>query len=114
MNKLEEMSKKTENEAMKNEEKDKIVNLIKSIKSNIIMKKLFSNLNDIKKLNIIKYNKNIQNQLEINLEDYKIKSGKYIIYKKNGKGKEYLLDNNILIFEGDYINRKKKWKRKRI
>ena len=41
------------------------------IKSKIIMNKILSNLIEIKKLKLIKYNKNIQKRLNININDYK-------------------------------------------
>ena len=61
---------------------------------------------------MIKYNKDIQNLLEINIHDYRKMSGKYKINGINGKGKEYLLDINILIFEGEYKNGRKNGKGK--
>jgi len=38
------------------------------------------------------------------------KSGKYTIGRKNGKGREYKLNINRLIFEGEYLNGKKNGK----
>jgi len=38
---------------------------------------------------------------------YKKISGKYKIGEKNGKGKEFIIDTNRLIFEGEYINGKR-------
>ena len=34
-------------------------------------------------------------------------SGKIKIIEKNGKGKEYSFDSNIIRFEGEYLNRKR-------
>ena len=75
----------------------------------------------------MKYNKDLQNKININLINYIFYSGRYIkhgengiikeynydtklIYegqylkgKRNGKGKEYNLEGN-LIFEGEYLN----------
>ena len=56
-----------------------------------------------RKFEIVKYNKNIQNILHIEFIDYKIISGKYIIFYRDGKGKEYELKYNELIFEGEYL-----------
>ena len=42
--------------------------------------------------------------LSINIEDYKKEGQRYKIGEKNGEGKEYLLDSNELIFEGNYLN----------
>ena len=82
------------------------------------------------------YNKNLQSNLGKSLINYKILSGKYIIYetntrakiynayndeiifdgeflngKRNGKGKEYY-DNSVLKFEGEYLNNKRNGKGK--
>ena len=58
-------------------------------------------------MNLIIYNKQLQNIIGVDIEDYKKASGKYKIAEKNGKGKEYRLNTNIMIFEGEYINGKK-------
>ena len=39
-------------------------------------------------------------------------SGTYIIYEVNRKGKEYLGENDYLIFEGEYLNGKRNGKGK--
>ena len=39
--------------------------------------------------------------------NYKLFSGRYIIYEKDGKVKEYNY-NDVLIFEGEYLNGKGK------
>ena len=104
------------------------------IKSLFILKKIFVNLELKIKLNVIIYNKNIQSKFNLNIIDYKRLSGKYKVEKndkiylynsynhrllfegqyskgrKNGKGKEYNEENEI-IFEGEYLNGKK-WKGK--
>ena len=72
-----------------------------------ITKTIFSFLNDNKKLNIIKNNKNLQQILEINIENYKNMCNRFIIFERDGKGKEYLRKNNILLFEGEYLNGKR-------
>ena len=50
-------------------------------------------------------------QKEYDDKDKLIFEGKYLIGKRNGKGKEYdnYFDNKI-IFEGEFLNRKKKIK----
>ena len=65
---------------------------------------VFSMMKEKTRLNIIKYNKYLQNQFGITLIDYKNCSGRYIIYDGKGKGKEYNAINNKLIFEGEYKN----------
>jgi len=80
--------------------------------SPFIIKHLFSFLEDAPKLNIILYNKYLQNLIGVDIEYYKIISGKYKIVEKNGIGKEYILNTNKLIFEGKYINGKRNGKGK--
>ena len=85
---------------------------IKDIKSSYIIKKIFSFLYEKQKLKMIKYSKELQKMHLINIEDYKKISGKYRIVEINGKGKEYIINTNILIFEGEYLNRKRNGKGK--
>ena len=71
------------------------------------MKTVFNQLDDGAKLKIIKYNKRMQNKMNISLTNYKIFSGKYIIYNKNVKGKikgKEFNNEGDLIFEGEYLN----------
>ena len=51
------------------------------------------------KLNMIIYNKRLQNILGVDIGDYKKISGKYKIIDKNGFGKEYNLGKNILFMK---------------
>ena len=78
--------------------------MLENIKSSFFTKILFSYLNEEIKLKIIKYNKNLQNLLGINLFNYKIFSERYIVYGQDGKGKEYDWHNGCLRFEGEYLN----------
>ena len=50
--------------------------------------------------------------LLFNIEYYKKLSGKYKFAEKNVKGKEYILNTNELIFEGEYLNEQKNGKGK--
>ena len=86
--------------------------MFKNVKSVFFTKIVFSIINDKRKLEIVKYNKQLQNVIDIELNNYKLFSGKYLIFEENGKGKEYSLINNDLIFEGEYINGKKNGKGK--
>ena len=72
---------------------------IKSFKN---IKDIFAYVEEIKKLEIVKYNKILQNKININILNYKVFSGRYIIYEKNGYGKEYD-DYGKLKYEGDYL-----------
>jgi hypothetical protein len=56
---------------------------------------------------LIKYNKKFQNNLDIGLINYKLFSGKYIIYSEKGKGKIYDALDDDLLFEGEIINGKR-------
>ena len=49
-------------------EENKILN---NVKSNYILKKILDNIRQIKTLNIIRYNKIIQNRLNIDINTYK-------------------------------------------
>ena len=72
------------------------------------IKIVFSFLSEGRKLKINKYNKILQNKIDINLTKYKLFSGRYIDYDKvNKKGEEYNLINNNLIHEGEYLNGKR-------
>jgi antitoxin component YwqK of YwqJK toxin-antitoxin module len=74
------------------------------IKSEKNLKEIFSFLGRKKLFNLIIYNKHLQNIFKINIEEYKSLSGKYKIGKKDGIGKVYKLNTNILISEGEYLN----------
>ena len=89
----------------------KAINL-SSIKAILNLKQLFSFLDTKKKLYMIINSKYYQKKLGINLETYKKQSGKYKIGSKNGFGKEFSLETNKLIFEGEYINNRRNGKGK--
>ena len=95
-----------------NNENDNYVNnalsnakkLLHNIKSKYIIQIIFSNLSTPIKLKTIKYNKNLQNKINIKLIDYKYYSRRYILYEDDGKkGKEYFYYDDTLNFEGDYL-----------
>ena len=110
---------------------DKIMNIIDRIKSknnfyniisftdltmnenkyNSFLKNIFSFIYEKRKLELIIYNKKVQNLLNINILNYGSYSGKYIIGERNGKGKEYNCRDK-LIFEGEYLNGKRNGKGK--
>ena len=76
--------------------------MMENIKSEFFLEKLFFQLETKRKLKLVKYNKNLQNIIGINLTNYKIFSGKEIIYETNTKGKEYFYE--ILIYEGGFLH----------
>ena len=93
--------------------------MFERIKSIYFTKILFSYLYEGNKLDIVKHNKRLQKIININNINYLLFSGRYIVYEKEGKVnekegkvKEYNIDNDILIFEGDYLNGKRHGKGK--
>ena len=88
------------------------INLRRDIKSTYNLNSIFSFLEKRQILNMILYNKQLQNILRINIQDYKNISGRYKIGEKNGKGSEYALNTNNLVFEGEYKNGKRNGKGK--
>ena len=92
--------------------KIKNLNLKKSIKSSFILKKIFSFINEKKKLKIVIYNKEYKKSLDIDISNYKISSGKIKIKGINGYGKEIKLESMETIFKGQYLNGKRNGKGK--
>ena len=86
--------------------------MLETIKSIYFQRIIFSYLNEETKLKIVMYNKNLQKKLNLNIINYKLFSGRYIILENNGKGKEYNSYNDKLVFEGDYLNGKRNGKGK--
>ena len=72
-------------------------------------KTLFSYFNEGQKLKIVKYNKNLQKNIDRSLINYKNFNDRYIIYddQEEGKGKEYGGYNDDLIYEGHILNGKR-------
>ena len=83
------------------------INLKRDIKSFDIIEEIFSFLDQKEKLKIIIYNKELQKELRVSIQDYKNINGRYKIGGKNGKGREFALDTNKLMFEGEYLNGKR-------
>ena len=81
--------------------------MLSNIKSNSILKKLFDLLENALCLKIISYNKSFQSKLDKNIEDFKKASKIYFIFQDKGKAKEYNKESNIIIFEGEYKNKKR-------
>ena len=81
--------------------------MLVNIKSNKIKKQVFSYLDNKPKLRIIINNKKIQNVLNIDINDYKKFNNCILSIDKNGKGViSSLSDNNLILFEGEYSNKK--------
>ena len=86
--------------------------MLENIKSVFILEIIFSPINDKIKLKLVKYNKSLQQKINISFMNYKLYSGKYIIYKEKNKGEEYDSFNDLLLFEGEYLNGKRNGKGK--
>ena len=81
--------------------------MLKNVKSCKVMKKIFSNIEHTTKLKLIIYNKNIQQKLNIKITDFMRFSGRYKAIDEDGKIKEYDGRTHYLIFEGEYLNKKR-------
>ena len=86
--------------------------MLKNIRSSYFVINIFLYLEERLKLKIIKINKNIQDKLNISILNYKLLSKKYIKFNSNNIIKEYNINNDKLIFEGEYLNGKRNGKGK--
>ena len=64
------------------------------LKSTFFMKKLFSHLNERRKLKLIKYNKSIQKDLDIGLINY-LYFTKNILYMKQKEKEKNIIDTIV-------------------
>ena len=78
--------------------------MLEKIKSTYFLIELFSYLTIKKKLKIIKYNKKYQTNFNLNIIDYRLIIGGFIKYETGNKAKEYDDFNNLVLFEGKYLN----------
>ena len=88
--------------------------MLKNIKSSYFTQLIFSDISEGRKLKLLKHNKSLQKEMNINLINYKFFRKRYIIYESNGKGKEYYGLNDTLRYEGEYLNGKEMEKGKNI
>ena len=86
--------------------------MLNNIKSIYFLRLIMTYIKEGKKLELIMYNKNIQNKLDIGLINYKFFSGKYKIVDKNGNNQVFFGANDEMIFEGEYVNGKRNGKGK--
>ena len=86
--------------------------MLKNNKSSYFIKILFSYVDEKQKLEVVKYNKILQKNLDISIINYKFFRGIYIIYESNRIGKEYDGISGELLFEGEYLNKKRNGKGK--
>ena len=78
--------------------------MLLDIKSSFFIRKLFALLYEKVKLKLARYNKKLQNDIEISITNYMLFSDKYIIFEGKDKGKEYDSTYAFLTFEGKYLN----------
>ena len=83
---------------------------MENIKSTYFIQVIFNFIKDRKKLLMVKYNKKLQNTINVNLINYKVFSGRYIIYETKKFGKEYNGCNDKLLYEGEYLKGEKNGK----
>ena len=83
-----------------------------NIKSNYVLKLIFSFVKEKRKLKTIINNYELQKRIGYNIENYKKCSGILKLKLKNGNAQLYKLDTNILIYEGGYLNGKRNGKGK--
>ena len=80
--------------------------MLYQIKSYIILKKIFTYVDNKVKFNTIAYNKKLQRKLGLNLIDFRIFSSRYK-EEKDGEIKEYNSYNHQTVFKGLYSNGKR-------
>ena len=59
------------------------------------------------KFSLINHNKKIQKVFQIDTESFRKISQRYRIIQNDGKGQEFLINTNYLIFEGEFKKGKK-------
>ena len=97
-----------------NQEKIESKNIFKNLKSDYLLQLLFNYLLKKKSLDIIKYNKNIKNRININIKDYKKYSEIYSSIEieikpvKNIYGKFINIDKENEKYYHIYFNNNKK------
>ena len=90
----------------------KKIKIEKDIKSKYNVEPIFSFLNRKIVLKMIIYNKHLKEILNIIIQDYIEESKKFKTGEKNGKGKEYDIYTNQILFIGEYLNGKRNGKGK--
>ena len=88
--------------------------MLQNIKSSYFIELIYTFVEEVQKLRLVRYKKSIQKNLDISIINYKLFNGNYIIYESNRIGKEYIGNDDTLIYEGEYLNGKRNGKGKRI
>ena len=77
--------------------------MLENIKSIYFIQKIFSYLDVHTKLGLIKYNKTLQNNLDISITNYKHFEGKYLIYEKKLKYINLKQDQDLAQLKQNYF-----------
>ena len=86
--------------------------MLENIKATYFIKLLFEYVDERQKLKVVKFNKSLQNIINISISNYKFFLQKYTIKESNGIRKEYYGRNDLLLYEGEYLNGKRNGKGK--
>ena len=87
--------------------------MLTNIKSSYTIKFIFSYIKEKQKLEMLKYNLTLQKSIDINLNNYRCFTGKILVYDESKKiAKEYFGYNDVLVYEGEYLNGKRNGKGK--
>ena len=84
--------------------------ILENLKSDYFLRKLYDNMTKKKKLEIVKYNKNVQNRLNLGVKDYKEYSETFtpieieIIPTKDKYGQFINIDENDKLYYHIYFN----------
>ena len=103
-------SSNTSKENSKDNESAKPNPILENIKSRYILSKIYNNMTKKKKLEIVKYNKKVQNRLDLGIKDYKEYSETYssieieIIPTKGKYGKFININENDKLYYHIYFN----------
>ena len=98
------------NSISNNENRNFLINNLKKIKSNYILSKIYYNISKKKSLEIIKYNKKVQNRLNLSIKDYKNYYETFtpieleIIPSKNKFGKFININEKDKLYYNLYLN----------
>ena len=77
--------------------------MLEKIKSKFFLRMLLFSLDERVKLKLVQYNKRLQKEININIINYKIFSGRYIVYDTKENGAEYSNYDDKIIFKGEYF-----------
>ena len=88
----------------------KEINYLKDIKSFYVTKEIFLYLNEKQRLNLIRYNNQLQKFFRVDISYYRKKCDKYIIFLDNGRMKLYDSKTNELLYDGECLNGKRNGK----